>query len=224
MSAKRPNWKAIARDFRSGIPIGEIAKRYGVSLLALIKRIHAEAWKRGKASNSAGAKSKGTGANAMNLPIISDAKIAEIVDQAVEQAVSGVVADHKRITRGLRNRLAAEMAEFEESCRYLATFRDEEHIIKLANLDDDGKALREYLNQCNAHHKARAETLERLSRIGSQVISLEQGVWGLDGPKTHQPESYDDLLENLNLPLRPNAISDNVLNFEQRLKEMGKAL
>lgn len=200
----------------------DVCKRYGITLGKLWDRVRVKGLKRDDPVEGAKlGKPAAAASSEANLPMIADSVVAEIVNEAVEQAVDDIVKSHKGITRKLRERLDAEMAEFEESCKYLATFRDEAHIAKLAAKNDDGKAVREYLNQCNAHHKARADTLERLSRIGSQVVTLEQGVWRLNDPDAVTDDSYVALLQEIrDNPYKPAMIHDNVLNFEQRLKGM----
>jgi hypothetical protein len=60
--------------------------------------------------------------------------------------------------------------------------------------------------------------LERLGRIGAQIINLERMVWSLDIESTDTERiNWEAILAQIRKPLAPLALPDNVIEFERKI-------
>jgi len=221
MQQQQCDWAEVEAAFRAGESMTEIRKRFSVSLADILKRAKAAGWKHGetRAIHSNGG-ADNTGASA--LPVVVTAAATRAVKAAVDGLITDIVSSHKDITRKLRRRFEAELAEFDALTARLASFTDTDHIARLSAKADGGKELRLYLAQCLASHEKRTSVLERLGRIGAQVVNVERMVWGLDiEPTDIQATNWDAILADLRKPLRPLSLPNNVVEFERKMTVRG---
>lgn len=209
-------WAKIQADFRLGASLGNLRKKYKVSVAQIIKRAKAEGWTRAKDEP------KVINGKALAVIIESAAKTdqARKVDEAVDEALASVMKDHRRITRGLRDLFEDNVAEFQAMLKHFVTFMDEEQIEKLkleAARSGDIKELVQYLHNAMTAFGKRTALLDRLVVIGGAVIEKERLVWGMKDYDGETGADWDELVEKLKEPIEIPILPAEILNFEKRI-------
>ena len=200
-------------DYRAGVSLASICKKHGISMREILKRIKDEGWLRASAEKK----------QSKALSTTRESDQSSKMDAAIDEAVADIIAGHRSISREMRVNLEEEIAEYQEIKQYFVSALDKDHIQELMRAGIEGKpnkALVDYLNDCLIAFGKRVQSLDKLVRLSTLLVTTERTVWGIEStPEGSGTESYDDLLEQCQAPLPNRALPEGVADFEQKLRE-----
>lgn len=215
MSDDAAQWAKIKAEYRLGASVAALAKKYGVKTYEILKRIGAERWARAGAEPTP------------NLP----ARPEDVVDEAVDEALSDVVREHREMTRELRELYQNRLAEYQAMLQHMLSFLDQDEIARLkreaevragTGAADAYKDVTKYLTDSLKALQLTNTLLEQLQRINGGVIDRERLVWNLAAIEASDQKGQDDfwtqMLAKVREPSNVKQLPADVVDFENRLR------
>lgn len=211
--ASKAVWEKIRAAFIAGTGVGELAKRFKVSIADILKRAKDEGWRRGQQQRKA---------TVTTLPVLATAPAqAPPPDPAVKLVQDDIIREHRERTRAQRDLYDKLLIEFQEMLRHLVSFVDPATMMQIQAQQQPEERIK-LLSSLLKATAVKFTMFERLNLMLREIVTVERLVWGLDADKNPEDNSaaWEELVAKVRIPAVMPAMPAHILSFEDRLKRV----